>query len=112
VRADPPGDDPALAVLTEWRAGVALEMGVPPFLVLSDAVLRAILAARPESRLDLARIRGVGPRALAKFADDILRLVGVVCSDVPGSGESGSLAPAQKNAVPSQDTPASLTKLR
>ena len=50
-----------LRVLTEWRAGVAREMGVPPFLVVRDAVLRDIVTARPESRMDLARIRGVGP---------------------------------------------------
>jgi hypothetical protein len=87
-------------------------MGVPPFLVVRDAVLRDIVTACPESRLDLARIRGVGPRLLAKFADDLLRLVAVVCSDVPGSRESGTPAPAQKNAVPPQDSPSSLTKLR
>jgi ATP-dependent DNA helicase RecQ len=112
VSLEPSADDPGLAVLTEWRAGVALEMGVPPFLVLSDAVLRAILAARPESRLDLARIRGVGPRALAKFAGDLLRLLADVYNKAPGLRESGSPAPAQKNAVPSQDIPASLPKLR
>jgi ribonuclease D len=89
--------------MTEWRAGVAREMGVPPFLVVSDAVLRAIVAAQPKSRLDLARIRGVGPRLLAKFADDLLRLVGVA-SDATGFREPGSPAPAQKNAEPSQDS--------
>ena len=105
-------EDPRVSAVIAWRAGVAREMGVPPFLVVRDAVLRDIVTARPESRLDLAKIRGVGPRLLAKFADDLLRLLGVVCSDVPGSRESGTPAPAQKNAVPSQDTPSSLTKLR
>jgi hypothetical protein len=87
-------------------------MGVLPFEVVRDAVLRDIAMARPESRLDLARIHGVGPRLLAKFADDILRLVGDVRSEASGSRESGSPAPAQKNAVPSQDIPVSRTKLR
>jgi superfamily II DNA helicase RecQ len=82
-----PEDDPALAVMTAWRAGVARKMGVPPFLVLRDEVLRDIVNARPGNRLDLARIRGVGPRLLAKFADDLL---GLVRGDVPGSRESGS----------------------
>jgi superfamily II DNA helicase RecQ len=71
---DPPDDEPMLMAMTAWRAGVALDMGVPPFLVVPDAVLRDIVAERPKSRLDLARIRGVGPRVLAKFADDLLRL--------------------------------------
>jgi ATP-dependent DNA helicase RecQ len=68
-------DDPQLTAMIEWRAGVAREMGVPPFVVVRDAVLRDIAMARPESRLDLARIHGVGPRLLAKFADDLLRLI-------------------------------------
>jgi ribonuclease D len=105
-------DNPRLTAMTEWRAGVAREMGVSPFLVVRDAVLRDIVAALPESRLDLAKIRGVGPRLLAKFADDLLRLLGNMRSDAPGSRESGSPAPAQKNAVPSQDIPDSLTRLR
>ena len=63
----------AHASLERWRAGVAQEMGVPAYAVIPDAVLRAISAARPQSRLDLARIRGVGPRTLAKFADQLLR---------------------------------------
>ena len=71
---DPPDDEPMLMAITAWRAGVAREMGVPPFLIVSDAVLRAIAAARPKTRMDLARIRGIGPRLLAKFADDLLRL--------------------------------------
>jgi len=59
--------------LERWRAGIAREMGVPAYVVIPDAVLRAISAARPQSRLDLARVRGVGPRTLAKFADQLLR---------------------------------------
>jgi ATP-dependent DNA helicase RecQ len=77
-----------------WRAGIACDMGVPPFLVISDSVLRGIAAERPQTRLDLARIRGVGPRLLAKFADDLLRLAGDVRSNVPGFHEPGSPAPA------------------
>jgi ATP-dependent DNA helicase RecQ len=65
-------DDPVLAALESWRAGVAREMGVPVYAIISDGVLRAIAEARPTSRLDLARIRGVGPRTLAKFTDDVL----------------------------------------
>jgi superfamily II DNA helicase RecQ len=41
--------------------------------VLTDAVLRAIVTERPQTREELARIPGVGPRILAKFGDDVLR---------------------------------------
>ncbi|HEX5962377.1 MAG TPA: RecQ family ATP-dependent DNA helicase, partial [Gemmatimonadales bacterium] len=68
-----PRDNTLLPGLEEWRAGVAREMGVPPYTVVTDAVLRAMSHARPQTLIDLARIRGVGPRLLAKFADDLLR---------------------------------------
>jgi superfamily II DNA helicase RecQ len=51
-------------------------MGVPAYAIVSDAVLRAISEAQPKNRSELARIRGVGPRALAKFGDDLLRVAG------------------------------------
>ena len=76
-------DNATFASLERWRAGVAREMGVPAYVVIPDAVLRAICAARPRSRLDLARIRGVGPRTLAKFADQLLRF------SLPPSDHSG-----------------------
>jgi hypothetical protein len=69
------GGDPMLASLERWRGSVAQTMGVPDYAVIPDTVLRTISTVQPQSRLDLARIRGVGPRTLAKFGDDLLRLV-------------------------------------
>jgi ATP-dependent DNA helicase RecQ len=63
------------ASLEEWRAGVAGQMGVPPYAVIPNAVLSAIAESCPRSRLDLSRVRGVGPRTLAKFGDDLLHLM-------------------------------------
>ena len=66
----------ALSVsLQNWRAEAARQMGVPAYLVLSDATVRAIADARPQTRDELARVRGVGPRTLGKFADDLLTAV-------------------------------------
>jgi superfamily II DNA helicase RecQ len=76
--------DSILTEMKDWRAAVARNMGVPAFTVIPDGVLSAIAEVRPQNRLDLARIRGVGPRLLAKFADDLLRLCGNA-----GSRESG-----------------------
>lgn len=63
--------------LETWRSGIAKEMGVPPYLVLTDAAVRSIAEARPKSHGDLARLRGVGPRTLAKFGNHLLSLVSV-----------------------------------
>jgi RecQ family ATP-dependent DNA helicase len=68
------GEGPLADLLRQWRAGVARQMGVPAYVVLPDSALRAIAQERPQSRNDLARIRGSGPRALAKFSDELLHL--------------------------------------
>jgi ATP-dependent DNA helicase RecQ len=60
--------------LVNWRAGVAREMGVAAYVVLPDSALRHIAELQPSGREELARIKGVGPRTLAKFGDDLLRL--------------------------------------
>ena len=70
----PPFATAKWAALSAWRADVARSMGVPPYVVLSDEVLRAVAAARPRDRAALARIAGIGPRVLAKFAADLVAL--------------------------------------
>jgi ATP-dependent DNA helicase RecQ len=65
---------PLQEALQQWRAGVAQDMGVPAYVVLPNSTLRAIAQERPRSRLDLARVRGIGPRTLAKFGDDLLNI--------------------------------------
>ncbi|HEY9015563.1 MAG TPA: HRDC domain-containing protein, partial [Gemmatimonadales bacterium] len=63
---------PLEVTLRKWRADVARQMGVPPYLVIQDSAVRDIARCRPRSRNELALISGVGPRALAKFGDDLL----------------------------------------
>ena len=68
--------DPALFErLRAWRASVAKEHGVPPYVVFQDVTLRAIAAARPDSLQALRAISGVGERKLANYGEAILRVV-------------------------------------
>jgi ATP-dependent DNA helicase RecQ len=69
-----PDDDPLWESLTRWRADAAHAMGVPNYMILTNAVLRSIVETRPRDPADLARIRGVGPRTLAKFGAELIRL--------------------------------------
>ena len=61
--------------LRAWRAGVAKEHGVPPYVVFHDATLNAIAAARPGSLEALRGISGVGERKLANYGAAIVRIV-------------------------------------
>jgi ATP-dependent DNA helicase RecQ len=67
---------PLSSALRQWRATVAREMGVPAYSVLPDSVLDTIAERRPSTVVELARIPGIGPRTLAKFSDELLRLSG------------------------------------
>jgi superfamily II DNA helicase RecQ len=66
---------PLEVVIRNWRAEVARQMGVPAYLVISDMVIREIATQGPQSREQLAKVPGVGPRTLAKFANNILAIV-------------------------------------
>ena len=72
-----------LARLLAWRKDRARGLAVAPFRVAPQALLAAIADRRPASRHDLAGIPGAGPRFLALYADEILRLVS-------GKEEAGS----------------------
>lgn len=80
-----PGSSPLLEALQAWRLDAAREMGVPAYVVLPDSALRAIAEEPPQSRYELARIRGVGPRTLAKFGNDLLACV----LEQPGARQAG-----------------------
>jgi superfamily II DNA helicase RecQ len=75
-----PSQHPLISVLQQWRAGVAREMGVPAYTVLPDAALSSIATQRPCTRLELAKVQGVGPRTLAKFGDTLLEITGLASS--------------------------------
>jgi superfamily II DNA helicase RecQ len=67
-------DNAAFDELARWRSGVARSMGVPAYRILGNGVLRAICQARPRNKEELARIKGVGPRVLAKFGNALVEL--------------------------------------
>jgi DNA helicase-2/ATP-dependent DNA helicase PcrA len=62
--------------LRAWRRAQAEAQGAPPFVVFSDATLVAIADARPASVAALARISGVGPTKLQRYAAPLLEVIG------------------------------------
>jgi DNA helicase-2/ATP-dependent DNA helicase PcrA len=76
-RAAPEAADAELfGRLRVWRKRQADGQGVPPYVVFSDATLVAIADARPDSPAALARISGVGPTKLERYAKSLLALLG------------------------------------
>lgn len=59
--------------LREWRSETAREEGVPPFVVLTNRELVAIISARPDSLTALGHVRGIGPAKLKRYGSAILK---------------------------------------
>jgi DNA helicase-2/ATP-dependent DNA helicase PcrA len=59
-----------------WRRRQAEAQKVPAYVVFSDATLVAISDAQPESWAALARISGVGPAKLDRYAEPVLAVLG------------------------------------
>ncbi|ADO75590.1 DNA topoisomerase 3 [Stigmatella aurantiaca] len=72
-----PKPSPALVeALKAWRLAEARKRRVPAFRILTDRVLGAIAAARPEDREALMAIQGVGPKLVERYGAQLLALVG------------------------------------
>jgi len=65
-------DAQAFEALRALRKRVAEEQGLPPFVIFHDATLREMVAARPRSLADLARVKGVGETKLKKYGPLLL----------------------------------------
>lgn len=61
--------------LREWRVRVALEQGLPPYLVLTDASISALAELRPRDFASLARIPGIGATKLERYGAGLLDLL-------------------------------------
>jgi DNA helicase-2/ATP-dependent DNA helicase PcrA len=65
-------DEEVLAALKRWRLERSRDDRVPAFVVFHDRTLARIAEARPASRPELARLRGVGPTKLERYGDAVL----------------------------------------
>ena len=64
------------AALKAWRAEVAREHKLPPYVVFHDAALAEMAREAPDSLDALAGISGVGAKKLDAYGSEILRVLG------------------------------------
>ena len=60
------------AVLRQWRAGIAREQGVPPYVIFHDATLRGIALASPRDLDAMSSIAGVGASKLERYGREVI----------------------------------------
>lgn len=68
-------DEDLLAQLKEWRVRRSRELGVPAYVVFTDATLIAIAEQRPVDDSALVSISGIGATKLERFGADVLAVV-------------------------------------
>jgi ATP-dependent DNA helicase RecQ len=68
-------DDPLWLAFKAERLRLALEQGVPPYLIFHDSTLLEIMHQKPQSLDNFANISGVGQAKLMKYADAFLAVL-------------------------------------
>ncbi len=72
VRALAPDRRGVAQTLFEWREKTASELDRPPFRVLTNDALIELARLAPRTWENLGRIRGVTPRVISRFGDELL----------------------------------------
>lgn len=68
-------DEAVFDALRAWRAEAAKEIGMPAFVVFTDATLLAIAEDMPASPEELLRIPGIGRTKLQRFGEDVMTVL-------------------------------------
>lgn len=67
---------PFFEALKAWRAKEAQEKKIPVnFLIATNATLEHIANARPTSKQELLKVKGVGPRTVDLYGDAMLKVL-------------------------------------
>jgi DNA helicase-2/ATP-dependent DNA helicase PcrA len=69
-------DEELYEQLRQWRTEQATEQGKPAYVIFTDATLQAIAESKPSDADALARVPGIGPAKIDKYAESVLALVG------------------------------------
>src|SRR5690606_28101537 len=70
-----PEDEPLWEALRDCRRRIAVEQGVPPYVIFHDVTLREIATTRPTSLDALLEIGGVGRAKLDRYGERFLDVV-------------------------------------
>lgn len=70
-----PVDEAILDALRLWRSIESKRRGLPPFMIASNAVIKALASSRAGNVSELLRVKGVGPGMAERYGDALLRII-------------------------------------
>lgn len=76
-------DRPLFENLRSLRMKLAIERGVPPYVIFGDVTLRELAKRRPTSRVEMLSIYGIGEQKLDQFGDTFLEKIADWCAQHP-----------------------------
>ncbi len=68
-------DQKILENLKEWRIQIAEQEGVPVYRVFNNETLEAVALLKPSAMEELLAIKGIREKKLAKYGNDLLKIV-------------------------------------
>lgn len=80
--------------LREYRRFLAVEKGMPPYIVFSDATLGEMAAAVPRNEYEMRQISGVGELKWQQYGQDFLDKIEEFLKENPDFVESGAVMQA------------------
>jgi ATP-dependent DNA helicase RecQ len=91
--------------LRNWRTEQARPNHTPAFMILSDAVLRAIANAAPQNLSSLHAVSGMGPTKVDRFGADLIALCRGDATLLPSSAKPiSSTVKSTRTTEPTNDT--------
>jgi ATP-dependent DNA helicase RecQ len=78
-----PVNDPLFETLRDRRRTLAVEHGVPPYVIFHDSVLREMARLRPATLGELGRIAGIGARKLDAYGRAFLDVIAQAAETEP-----------------------------
>ena len=70
-----PAGTPLFEALRAARRDLAMEAGVPPYVIFHDSTLRDMVLTRPASHAEMAKISGIGTRKLDAYGAAFLDVI-------------------------------------
>lgn len=90
--------------LRRYRIKQSAPLGKPPYFVFSNAAMEGIYRDLPTTAEQLLDVKGIGPKKLDMFGDDILHIVGKYAS-AENNGSSSSIGEVKTKAQPAPKPP-------